>query len=105
MRLYHATLKKNLDKIKGLGLLPTYSKGKEEVIWLHTASRQHWAILHTATRHQAAILDIVIIQVEIPRSKLRRRWRGLWTTDQPITDIGEITNAMEYSKSPIETQE
>ena len=97
MILYHATLKRNLDSILQTGLNPEYSKGKERVIYLHTASRRHWAILHTATRHSASLYDILIIEVNVPRGKLRRRRRGLWTTNQPITDIGAQTEAAEYS--------
>ncbi|MXV82379.1 hypothetical protein F4Z98_03315 [Candidatus Poribacteria bacterium] len=97
MILYHATLKRNLDSILQTGLNPKYSKGSEQVIYLHTKSRIHWAILHTATRHSASIEDILIIEVEVPRGKLRRRRRGLWTTDQPITNIGDPTEAEMYS--------
>jgi len=97
MKLYHATLKRNLDSILQIGLNPQYSTGKEQVIYLHTKSRIHWAILHTATRHSASISDILIIEVNVPRGHLRRRRRGLWTTNQPITDIGDRTEAAEYS--------
>lgn len=100
MILYHATLKANLDSILKTGLNPEYSKGnQEQVIYLHTASRRHWAILHTATRHSASLYDILIIEVNVPRGKRRRRRRGLWTTDQPITSIGARTEAAEYSTS------
>ena len=37
MRLYHATLKSNLDGIIEKGIDPSFSKGAEQVIWLHTA--------------------------------------------------------------------
>ena len=117
MRLYHTTPRSNLENIQRDGLDPTRSRGKwrvslgfsqrnvtfcepkprksrhfpkgaEMVIWLHTPSRTHWAILHTAKRHHCNIDDIIIIEVNIPRAKIRRRWRGLWTTDLKITAVG-----------------
>ena len=51
MRLYHATLKSNLTSITEKGIDPSFSKGAEQVIWLHTAGRREWAILHTTQRH------------------------------------------------------
>ena len=89
MRLYHTTPRSNLENIQREGIDPTRSEGAEAVIWLHTPSRSHWAILHTAKRHNCNVDDIVVIAVNIPRSKLRRRWRGLWTTDLKITSMGQ----------------
>ena len=40
MRLYHATLKSNLTSITEKGIDPSFSKGAEKVIWLHTAGRR-----------------------------------------------------------------
>ena len=76
MKLYHTTPRSNLENIRRVGLDPAHSQGAEKVIWLHTPSRTHWAILHTAKRHHCNIDDIIIIEVNIPRAKIRRRWRG-----------------------------
>lgn len=99
MRLYHATLKSNLDSIRTQGLDPNRSKGKESLVWLHTASRREWAILHTIQRHKCEVSEVAIIAVEVPRSQLRRRWRGLWTTPKTLTKFQSITNAAEFAKS------
>lgn len=80
MILYHATPKANLDSIQQHGLNPDFSKGAEKVIWLHTASRREWAILHTQRRHNLQLSEVLVLRVDVPRSKLKRRWRGLWTT-------------------------
>ena len=101
MRLFHATLKSNLDSIRENGLNPDFSKGKESVIWYHTASRREWAILHTQKRHQCDLDNIAILTVQIPRSKLKRRRFGLWTSNQIITPIA-ITDAAELAASPFE---
>ena len=102
MKLYHATLKANLDSIRVKGINTEFSKGTEAVIWLHTAGRRAWAILHTQKRHQCSVNDIVILTLHIPRSKLRRRWRGLWTTTETLNGTSlSITEAEAFAASPI----
>ena len=101
MRLYHATLKSNLDGIIEKDIDPSFSKGAEQVIWLHTAGRREWAILHTTQRHQCEVSEVMIIAVEVPRSKLRRRWRGLWSTALTIQTFHGFTEATEFAKTPI----
>ena len=101
MKLYHATPRRNLDSIKAIGLDPNRSQGKEKAVWLHTASRREWAILHTASRQNCDVSEVVIIAVDVPRSRLRRRWRGLWTTPEALTEFSGITDAREFTKSPL----
>ena len=101
MKLYHATPKTNLESLQNEGLDPNRSQGKEVLVWLHTASRRDWAILHTINRHNCEVSDVIVIEVEIPRLKLRRRWRGIWTTPETITEFQSITNAIDFSNSPI----
>lgn len=88
MRLYHATLKSNLESIHENGIKTSFSKGKEACIYLHIRSRNEWAKLHTAKRYSVPIAEIAIaiIAVEIPRSRLTRRWRGIWTTTETISE-------------------
>ena len=102
MMLYHATLKANLDSIISKGIDPSFSKGAEQVIWLHTAGRREWAILHTTQRHQCEVSEVMILTVNVPRSKLRRRWRGLWTTPHTIQTFDDFTDAAEFAASPFE---
>ena len=87
MRLYHATHKRNLESIHENGINPSFSKVKEACIWLHTRSKTEWAKLHTAKRYSVPIAEIVIIAIEIPRSRLTRRWRGIWTTTETLSEI------------------
>lgn len=101
MILYHATLKTNLESIRENGLDPDRATGKEAVVWLHTQSRREWAVLHTMNRYNVSIDEIVIITVDVPRSQLRRRWRGLWTTPNPITKLDAVTAASSLAESPI----
>ena len=99
MRLYHATPRRNLESIKATGIDPSYSLGKIEAVWLHTESRRHWAILHTQKRHKTD--DIVVIEVEVKREDLTRRYPGLWSTPMVVTDFKSFTHADELSESPI----
>lgn len=102
MKLYHTTLKTNLDSIRDKGLDPAFSQGAEKVVWLHTKSRSEWAILHVLKRHKCTIDDIIVIEVNVSRSKLRRRWRGLWTTSETIKTFAAITAAEVFARSPFE---
>ena len=101
MILYHATLKANLDSIISKGLDPSRPTGKKPLVWLHTASRREWAILHTTQRHQCEVSEVMILTVNVPRSKLRRRWRGLWSTALTIQTFHGFTEATEFAKTPI----
>ena len=101
MKLYHATPKANLASITATGLDPNSSRGKEKVVWLHTRSRREWAILHTTEKFKCEVSDVVIIEVDVPRTQLRRRWRGIWVTPETLTEFASITNAREFAKSPM----
>ena len=35
-------------------------------------------------RHRVDVAEIVILDVQVPRSWLRRAWRGLWVCDRRI---------------------
>ena len=101
MKLYHATPKANLESIKATGLDPNRSRGKEAVVWLHTLSRREWAILHTATKNKCEISEVAILEVNVPRTKLRRRWRGLWSTPETLKTFVSIQEAAAFAGSPI----
>ena len=101
MRLYHATTARNLDSIKAVGLDPNRSQCKRKEVWLHTASRREWAILHVSNRQKCDVNEVVMIEVDVPRSKITRRWRGIWTTPEQITEFASIQNASEFSNSPV----
>ena len=87
MILYHATPKSNLKSIEANGLQPRRSKGKIKGVWLHTASRRHWAILHTQQRHKSQ--EIVLLEVNVSRSRITRKQRGIWYATEPITQFRE----------------
>jgi hypothetical protein len=96
--LRHATLRRNLQNIEQFGLLANKSKGRMPVVWLHTPSRTAWALLHTVKRHGGRVEDCVVIELDVPRSWLRRARKRLWHTSRNIPparfirviDFGEV---------------
>ena len=100
MKLYHATPKSNLDSIRQHGLDPSRANGKVKGVWLHTQSKQSWAILHTMKRHACGIDDVVLLEVNLSRAALSRRWRGLWTCAEKIHEF-TVIEASEIAESPI----
>jgi len=80
----HVTLRQYLPSILAHGLDPARATGKQPLVWLHTPSRTPWAITHTMRRHRVDVAEIVILDVQVPQSWVRRAWRGLWTCNRVI---------------------
>ena len=105
MRLYHTTPRKNLTSILQSGITPTMSKGKAPIVWLHTLTRTGWAYAHLSKHHEC--FDFITFEVEISRSQLTRRRRGIWTTDSPVignfTEIYDTSELLEFGRDyPLE---
>jgi len=87
MRLVHVADKKNLDSICENGLDPKYATGKRRAVWAVTVANESWAIAHTLGKKRAkgrTIHDHVTIEIEVPRSWLRRHAKGVWYCDRVI---------------------
>jgi hypothetical protein len=82
--LRHATPAHNLNSIFRHGLLTAKSRGARKAVWLHSPALSAWAAIHTAKRHHVGIDGVAIIEVEVPRSALRRSRKGLWYTTQDV---------------------
>jgi hypothetical protein len=104
MRLRHATLCKNLSGILRAGLLCSKSKGKLPVVWLHSPAQTLWGAHHTIRRHGGRVEQVVILEVTVPRSWLRRSKKGLWycVRDVPAERIRGVITFGELSRSPVE---
>ncbi|HYT89468.1 MAG TPA: hypothetical protein VEL76_12250 [Gemmataceae bacterium] len=104
VRLRHATPERNLLSIADDGLLCSKAKGKMKVVWLHTAAKSTWAVIHTVGRHGGRVQDVVVLELSIPRSWLRRNRRGLWysTRDIPPGRIVDVVDFDSLSESPVE---
>ena len=103
MLLRHATPRRNLLSICGRGLLCSKSKGKLEVVWLHAPTATPWAALHTVKRHGGRVEGVVILEVDVPRSWLRRNRRRLWfsTLDISPARIKRVIDFGELAASPV----
>src|SRR5262249_5074584 len=84
MLLRHATLARNLNSILRLGLLTSFSRGKLPVVWACSPARSSWAVLHVVKRHRGRVESTVVLEVDLPRSWLRRSRKGLWYTARDI---------------------
>jgi hypothetical protein len=74
-----------LNSILRSGLLTSYSKGKLPVIWACSPSRTTWAVLHTIKRHGGRVETTVVLELDVPRSWLRRSSRKrVWNTPRDI---------------------
>jgi hypothetical protein len=104
MLLRHATLGKNRPSIDRLGLLTSKSKGKLAVVWLHSPAKSAWAAVHTVRRHGGRVEQVVVLEVSVPRSWLRRSKRGLWycPRDVPPERFRATIRFAELSASPVE---
>mgnify|MGYP001569397929 CR=1 FL=1 len=83
MTLYHTTPTVNVPSILQTGIDPRRSEGKIIAAWLHTPSRNTWAVQHTTKRHHTT--DVTTLTVNVPRTWLTRRQRGIWTCDHVIS--------------------
>src|SRR5262249_12280411 len=103
--LRHATLRKNLSAIMRHGLLCSMSKGRLKVVWLHAPSKSAWATIHTVERHGGRVENVVIVEVDVPRSWLRRSRKRLWyaTEDVPPSRIRRVIDFAEVAASPVDT--
>ncbi len=102
MILRHATPVRNLSPITDDGLLCSKSKGRLPVVWLHTPDKSGWAAMHTVSRHGGKIENVVVIEVRVPRSWLRKSRRGLWYSvkDIPPARIGDVIDFGGMATSP-----
>ena len=103
MLLRHATPSKNLFPIIDDGILCSKAKGRLKVAWLHSAAKSSWALIHTVQRHGGRIEDVVVLEVDVPRSWLRKSRRGLWycVRDIPPIRIVGVVDFDAISGSPV----
>jgi hypothetical protein len=103
MLLRHATLARHLPSIVKAGLLTAKSKGKLPVVWLHSPACSAWAGWHTVRRHGGRIEAVTVLEVEVPRSWLRRSKKGLWycPRDIPPERIRGLVTFAGLASSPV----
>jgi hypothetical protein len=85
MILRHATPARNLTSILRSGLLTSCTQGKLPAVWMTAPSRTTWAVLHAIKRHGGRVETTVVLEVDMPRSWLRRSARKrVWYTLRDI---------------------
>jgi hypothetical protein len=99
MLLRHSTPKRNLPGIVKAGLLCSKSKGRRPAVWLHSPARSGWATLHVVKRHGGRVEDVVTLEIEVPRSWLKKNRRGVWytTRDVPFDRVRRIVTFAEVA--------
>ncbi len=103
MLIRHATFNVNLPSINSRGLLTSKATGRLKAVWFHASSKTPRACLHIVQRHGGIVQDVAVLEVEIPRSWLKRNRRGLWycKRDIPASRIRRVIRFAELSASPI----
>jgi hypothetical protein len=99
MLLRHATPARNLASILRSGLLTRYSRGKMPAVWLCRPGKSSWAVLHVVKRHGGRAESTVVLEVNVPRTWLRRSRKGLWysTRDIPAERIRRVLSFAELA--------
>jgi len=83
LALYHWTLRPYTVIRRGLD--PRQARSHFKAIWLCSLS-QIWKIRsHLAKSHKRPEKDFTLLRVEIPRGRLRRRRRGIYTCTRPVS--------------------
>jgi hypothetical protein len=53
-------------------------------VWLHAPARSVWAALHVVRRHGGGVENVVILEIDVPRSWLKRNRKGVWYTRRDV---------------------
>ena len=101
MHLRHATPLRSLPSIQRHGLLCSKSRGRLRAVWLAAEGKSSWAAMHVAWRHGVRIEAVITLEVDVPRSWLRRSRKGLWysTRDVPPERIRRLFGFVELARA------
>jgi len=83
--LRDATKRGWLPGIRARGLLGRKRRGRLPVVWLHSPGRTAWAVLHTIRSHGGRIVDVVVIELNVPRAWLPSNRRQYWYSIHDIS--------------------
>ena len=106
MKLYHVTRRDNLPSILADGLDPERARGKRKSVWGVTAGQVQWALVHVLAKpwnRDARLSDLVVIELSLPRSAVRRYHRTIWYTvpghgSIPVTEA-MLRDPADYGKA------
>lgn len=101
MRVRHATPARNLPSILRRGVLASKSLGSTKSVWLCSPGLLWWAVLHTARRKRCDPDSVAVVEIEIPRSWLKRgKGKGKYHTgglDIPPAKIVSVVTLAQMS--------
>ncbi len=102
MLLRHATPARNLNSILKAGLLCSRSRGRLPAVWVCSPGKTLWAAAHVIKRHGGRIESTVVLEIDVPRSWLRRSRKGLWycRRDVPPDRIRHVLTFQELAAAP-----
>ena len=104
MKLFHCTNRKNLESIQASGLDPAKAAGIRKAVWAGSSSKIAWAIVHVLSKARnrgCTIEDLVVIELEVPRSQLTRHARSVWYSYSTVSasQIVAVRDASVYGPS------
>lgn len=99
--IYHVTRACKLQSILRDGLLAARSLGKRKAVWAVPARLIAWACLHVVTRHGGRIEDVVVLELNVPPSWLKRHKGGTFyiERDVPAERIGSIRSYRLFARA------
>jgi hypothetical protein len=102
MLLRHATPARNLNSILRLGLLCSHSRGKLPAVWACSLAKTWWSVIHIVKRQGGRVESTVVLELDVPRSWLRRSRKGLWycPRDIPTDRIKGVLTFQELAAAP-----
>lgn len=87
MKIYHVTHKRNLPSILKMGLDPQRAKNTRKAVWGVVKTRVAWALVHVLSKPwnaNASLSDLVVIEIELPKAKVRRYKPTIWFTTPDV---------------------
>ena len=103
------TLARNLTSILRHGLLCSKSKGKKSVVWACAPGKTAWACLHVIRHHGGKAQEVVVLEIDVPRSWLRRHGGAARALCYSVRDVlpqqvRRIITFGELSRSPVQEE-
>jgi hypothetical protein len=76
------------------------------VVWVCEEARKHWAAMHVVARHGGLVEGVVVLEVQVPKSWLKKhggKAAGLYRCirDVPVRCIRKVIGFGELSASPV----
>ena len=82
--------------------LTRHTKGKLPAVWACCPDKTGWAVIHMVKRHGGRVETAVVLEVDVPRSWLRKHRSGLWSCprDVPPDRIKRALTFQELAATP-----